>query len=250
MGLEGRNALVTGGGSGIGRAIAHALARAGADVALFDANETAARAVREEIRAMGRRAAAYSVDVTRPEQIEAALQDVRRELGAVQILVNCAGIVDFVPLEEMTTDRFDRMIDVHLRGTFHCCRLVLADLKSAGWGRIVNISSAAALNGGGGPGLSHYAAAKAGVIGFTKALAHELGPAGITVNAIAPGLIDTPLIYGAGAPAGLYDQIVARLPVRRIGKPEDVAATCAYLVSNEGGFCTGQVLSPNGGANI
>ncbi|MEI8358605.1 MAG: SDR family oxidoreductase, partial [Deltaproteobacteria bacterium] len=114
------------------------------------------------------------------------------------------------------------------------------------WGRVVNVSSTAGLNGG-GPGLAHYAAAKAGVIGLTKSLAQEFGPAGITVNAIAPGLVDTPLIRGAGAPANLYDEVVRRLPVRRIGQPQDIAAACAYLISPEAGFCTGQVLSPNGG---
>ncbi|MFM7737631.1 MAG: SDR family NAD(P)-dependent oxidoreductase, partial [Alphaproteobacteria bacterium] len=100
---------------------------------------------------------------------------------------------------------------------------------------------------GGGPGLAHYAAAKAGVVGLTKSLAQEFGPCGVTVNAIAPGLIDTPLIHGAGAPGNLYAQVVQRLPVRRIGQPEDIAAACAYLVSEEAGFCTGQVISPNGG---
>jgi NAD(P)-dependent dehydrogenase (short-subunit alcohol dehydrogenase family) len=136
---------------------------------------------------------------------------------------------------------------VHLKGTYLVCRAVVPAMIAAGSGRIVNISSAAGLNGG-GPGLAHYAAAKAGIIGLTKSLALELGPHGITVNAIAPGLVDTPLIRQAGAPADLYDAIVARIPVRRIGQPEDIAAACAYLAADEAAFCTGQVLSPNGGA--
>ena len=250
VGLEERTALVTGGASGIGRAIALRLAKEGADIAVLDRNEAGARDVVAEICGFGRRATALGADVTKADELDAAFQKGRQALGPIQILVNAAGIADFAAFEEMTTERFDRMIDVNLRAVFLCCRLAVPDLKAAGWGRIVNLSSAAALNGGGGPGLAHYAAAKAGVIGLTKALAHELGPSGITVNAIAPGLIDTPLIRVAGAPAGLYDQVVARLPVRRIGQPEDIAAICAYLVSAEGGFCTGQVLSPNGGANM
>ena len=249
MSSNGRNAVVTGGASGIGRAIALRLARDGADVAVLDLQETAAEGVAREIHALGRRSIGVAADVTQTPTLEAAFARVRAELGPVHILVNSAGIADFAPLGEMSEERFDRMLDVHLRGTVRCCRLALPDLQAAGFGRIVNLSSAAALNGG-GPGLTHYAAAKAGIIGFTKALAHELGPAGITVNAIAPGLIDTPLIRTAGAPPGLYDAAVARLPVRRMGRPDDIAEACAYLVSDEAGFCTGQVLSPNGGAHM
>jgi 2-hydroxycyclohexanecarboxyl-CoA dehydrogenase len=118
----------------------------------------------------------------------------------------------------------------------------------AGWGRIVNVASVAGLNGG-GPGLSHYAAAKAGIIGFTRAIAQELGPMGITANAIAPGLIDTPMIRTAGAPDSLYDAVIKRTPVKRLGQPEDIAVAAAFLVSEEAGFTTGQVLSPNGGVH-
>ncbi|MBM4265398.1 MAG: SDR family oxidoreductase [Deltaproteobacteria bacterium] len=244
-----RNAVVTGGASGIGRAIGRRLARDGADVAVLDLREAEAEKVAAEIRALGRRSIGVAADVTQTPTLEAAFDRARTELGPIHILVNCAGIADFAPLSEMTEERFDRMLDVHLRGTVRCCRLVLPDLQAAGFGRIVNVSSAAALNGG-GPGLTHYAAAKAGIIGFTKALARELGPVGITVNALAPGLIDTPLIRMAGAPPGLYDKAVAQLPVQRMGRPDDIAEACAYLVSDAAGFCTGQVLSPNGGAHM
>ena len=249
MSLQGRNALVTGGGSGIGRAIALRLVADGADVAVLDLRLDGARAVADEIARSGRRAAAIAVDVGYAASVTRAVAEARSALGPIHVLVNSAGIADFVTLGDLDEERWQRMLNVHLDGTYRVTRAAFADMTAAGWGRIVNIASAAALNGG-GPGLAHYAAAKAGIIGFTKALAHELGPAGVTVNAIAPGLIDTPLIHGAGAPAGLYDAAVARLPVRRMGQPLDIAAACAYLASDEGGFCTGQVLSPNGGANI
>jgi 2-hydroxycyclohexanecarboxyl-CoA dehydrogenase len=249
MSLQGRNALVTGGASGIGRAIALRLATDGADVAVLDLRLDAARAVADEIARTGRRAVAVEVDVADAASVMHAVAAARSALGSIHVLVNSAGIADFVAFGDLDEERWRRMLSVHLDGTYRVTRAVFADMTAAGWGRIVNVASAAALNGG-GPGLAHYAAAKAGIIGFTKALAHELGPSGVTVNAIAPGLIDTPLIRGAGAPEGLYDAAIARLPVRRIGQPLDIAAACAYLASDEGGFCTGQVLSPNGGANI
>lgn len=238
---------MTGGASGIGRAIALRLGRDGAAVAVADRNRPGAQAVADEIRASGGRSAALEVDVSDASQVSAMAEGARAALGSIHICVSSAGIADFTPLAALDPERFDRMIAVHLRGTFLVCRAVVGDMIASGWGRIVNVSSSAALNGG-GPGLAHYSAAKAGIIGLTRALALELGPSGITANALAPGLIDTPLIRGAGAPDGLYDEVVARLPARRIGTPEDVAAACAYLVSEEASFCTGQVLSPNGGA--
>src|SRR5437899_198146 len=166
-------------------------------------------------------------------------------LGPVHILVNDAGIAGLVPLREMTEDEWDRMIAVHLKGAFNCTRALLGDMAAAGWGRVVNVSSVAGLRGA--PQLVHYSAAKAGLIGFTKALAAEVGPLGITVNAIAPGLIDTPLLKRSGWPDGLTQAIVAQNPIKRIGTAEDIAAACAYLVSEGASFTTGQVLSPNGG---
>jgi len=249
MTLEGRNALVTGGASGIGRAIVRRLAADGAAVAVVDLQRAGAATLADEVNAAGGHAVAIGADVTSASSVHEGVTRARRELGPLHVLVNCAGIADFVPFAGLDAERWQRMIEVHLSGTYRVTHAVFGDMVAAGWGRIVNVSSAAALNGG-GPGLAHYAAAKAGILGFTKALAHELGPSGVTVNAIAPGLIDTPLIHGAGAPAGLYEQVVARLPVRRIGQPEDIAAACGYLVSPDAGFITGQVLSPNGGANL
>lgn len=247
MDLSGRTALVTGAGSGIGRAIALRLGGAGAAVAALDVRGDSAADTAASVAALGLPALAVEADVADTRAMAAAAGRIRDALGAPAILVNCAGIAAFAPLASITDEDFDRMIAVHLRGTFLACREFAPAMSAAGWGRIVNVSSTAGINGG-GPGLAHYAAAKAGVIGLTKALALELGPSGVTVNAIAPGLVDTPLIRGAGAPANLYDEVVRRLPVRRIGQPADIAAACAYLVSPEAGFCTGQVLSPNGGA--
>ncbi|HZP43677.1 MAG TPA: SDR family NAD(P)-dependent oxidoreductase [Candidatus Binatia bacterium] len=246
MARDGRTAVVTGGASGIGRAIALRLARDGADVALFDVNAAGADAVAREIAALGRRAHAVAVDVGSAESVAAGVAAVHAALGTVAILVNDAGIANFVPFLQMTEEQFDGMLRVHLKGTFNCTRALAPDMVEAGWGRIVNVASVAGLMGG--PALAHYAAAKAGIIGFTKALAQELGPLGITVNAIAPGMIDTPMLRSAGVPEAIVRHTVERNPIRRLGLPEDVAAVAAYLASEEAGFTTGQVLSPNGGA--
>jgi len=137
------------------------------------------------------------------------------------------------------------MLGVHLRGTYLVTRAVLGDMVAAGWGRIVTLSSVAGLRGG--PNLSHYAAAKAGIIGFTKALALEVGAHGVTVNAVAPGMIDTPMLRGSGIPPAMLEQSRRQIPVGRLGTPDDVAAVCSFLVSEDAAFVTGQVVSPNGG---
>ncbi len=241
-----RVALVTGGGSGIGRSISLRLARDGLAVAVLDLNEPAAEATVAALSGGGGRAVAVGCDVADSAAVGAAIERVRATLGPVQIAANVAGIGAFAPLLEISDADWQRMLAVHLSGTFHCCRAALPDMLAAGWGRIVNTGSVAGLNGG-GPGLSHYAAAKGGIIAFTKALAHELGPAGITANCIAPGLIDTPMIAAAFVSPELRARAIEGAPVRRIGTPDDIAAACAFLVSDEASFVTGQVLSPNGG---
>jgi len=249
MGLGGRNAVVTGGASGIGRSIAVRLARDGADVAIIDVDLAGANEVAREVAAAGRRAVVAEADVASGTSVRAALDRVRTTLGPVHVLVNDAGIAGFVPLLQMTEEQWDRLIAVHLKGTFNCTRAVLPDMIDARWGRVVSIASVAGLNGG-GPGLTHYAAAKAGIIGFTKALALEVAAFGVTVNAIAPGLIETPLLARSGMPREIRDRIVQQMPVQRIGTPDDIAAACAYLVSEEASFFTGQVMSPNGGGYL
>jgi NAD(P)-dependent dehydrogenase (short-subunit alcohol dehydrogenase family) len=181
--------------------------------------------------------------------VQAGLDRVRQALGPVHILVNDAGIGKFVLLAEMSEENWDEMIAIHLKGTFNCTKAAVQDMINERWGRIVNISSTAGLSGA--AGLVHYSAAKAGIIGFTKGLAAELGPMGITVNAIAPGLIDTPILLRDGVLSErmkkFKDMTANRAPMRRNGAPEDIAAACAYLVSEEASFFTGQVVSPNGG---
>jgi 2-hydroxycyclohexanecarboxyl-CoA dehydrogenase len=249
MGLSGRTAVVTGGASGIGRAIALRLARDGADVGILDVDVAGAGRVTREVTAIGRRALAVETEVASSASVRAAVERVHRELAPVGILVNAAGIASFVPLLQMTEETWDRLVAVHLKGTFNCTRAVLPDMIAARWGRVVSIASVAGLNGG-GPGLAHYAAAKAGIIGFTKAVALEMASFGITVNAIAPGLTDTPLLDRSGMPREVRERIVQQMPVGRIGAPDDIAAACAYLVAEDASFVTGQVLSPNGGGYL
>ena len=248
MGLSGRNAMVTGGASGIGRAICLRLARDGADVAVLDLDQGGGRQVADEVAALHRRAVAVEADVASAASVAAAVERLHAALGPVHILVNDAGIAGVVPLQDMSEEQWDRMIAVHLKGAFNCTRTILGDMLATGWGRIVNVSSVAGLSGA--PELVHYSAAKAGLIGFTKALAAEVGPRGITVNAIAPGLIDTPLLQRSGWPDSLTRAVIAQNPIKRIGTPEDIAAACAYLVSEEASYVTGQVLSPNGGGYL
>jgi NAD(P)-dependent dehydrogenase (short-subunit alcohol dehydrogenase family) len=249
MSLTGKNAVVTGGASGIGRGICLRLARDGANVAILDINQIGTTAVAAEVAALGRKAVVCQADVANRAQVHAAIERVHQELGAIEILVNDAGIGKFVLLSEMSEEAWDEMIAIHLKGAFNCTKAVVHDMIDAKWGRIVNISSTAGL--GGAAGLVHYSAAKAGIIGFTKGLAAELGPLGITVNAIAPGLIDTPILLRDGVLSGRmqkFKEITAnRAPVRRNGVPDDIAAACAYLASEEASFFTGQVISPNGG---
>ena len=241
--MTARVAVVTGGASGIGRGVCVRLAGMGFTVAVLDVNEAG---MNETAKLMGTTALRCVADVCDTAAVEAALVRVRGAFGPVSILVNVAGIGEFLPFTEMTRAAWDRMLAVHLTGTFNCTRAAVSDMLAAGWGRIVNTASVAGLNGG-GPGLSHYAAAKGGISGFTKALAHELGPSGITVNCLAPGLIETPMIRGALVTPELRARAVDGAPVRRIGQPEDIAAACAFLVSEDAGFTTGQVISPNGG---
>lgn len=231
-----KTAVVTGGGSGIGRAIAQRLGADGHRVAVLDL-------------APSDDEHAYTVDVTDRAQIDAALSAVRRELGPVAILVNAAGLDGFSRFSDITFEQWQRVIDVNLNGVFHCVQAVLPDMVEAGWGRIVNISSSSTHSGA--PYMGHYVAAKSAVNGLTKTLALEYGPAGITVNAVPPGFIDTPMLRAAEARGNLGDIQVTidATPVRRIGRPEDIAAACAFLVSEEAGYITGQILGVNGGRN-
>lgn len=245
-----RTAIVTGGASGIGLAIAERLADDGHAVAIFDLNGEAAKEAARKIAVSGGAAIGLQVDVTDRDVIADGVATVRDGLGAPSVLVNSAGLDGFDPFLSITPETWDRILAVNLTGTFNCCQAVVPDMIGRGWGRIVNISSSSAQ--GGQALMTHYVAAKAGVIGFTKALALELGPKGITVNTIPPGFIDTPMLRSSEARGMLgkgVDYHAARTPVRRVGRPEDIAAACAFLVREDAGYVTGQVIGVNGGRN-
>jgi NAD(P)-dependent dehydrogenase (short-subunit alcohol dehydrogenase family) len=244
-------AIVTGAGSGIGRAIAQRLAEDGLAVAALDLDDRAAEQVADEIRQKGGEAIALGrVDVSERSQVDDAVGRVRTALGPILVLVNNAGVTGFKEFLKITDDRWDRIMQVNLNGPFYCTQAVLPDMIDAGWGRVVNISSSSAQSGQ--PYMVHYVTSKAGLIGFTKALALEVGPKGITVNTIPPGFIDTPMLRTSeerGVLGGTVEHHAAQTPVRRAGRPEDIAAACSFLVSEDAGYVTGQVLGVNGGRN-
>lgn len=230
-----KNAVVTGGGSGIGLAVAQRLRADGMHVATIDVNPSDADS-------------AYTADVTDRAQVEEALDAVRAQLGPISVLVNAAGLEKFKRFTDLKFEDWQRVIDVNLNGVFHCVQAVLPDMIEAGWGRIVNISSSSTHSGQ--PYMAPYVAAKSAVNGLTKSLALEYGPSGITVNAVPPGFIDTPMLRKSEERGYLVvQQNIDSTPVRRIGKPEDIAAACAFLVSEEAGYITGQILGVNGGRN-
>jgi len=243
MSLQGRIALVTGGGSGIGRATAIRLAEDGADGVVLDLNLDGAGETVTRLEKLGRRALAVRADVTRSDEVRVAVEQAERALGPIDVLVNNAGLAWQATFLEMPEADWDRMLAVHLKGAYNCSRAVLPGMLARGWGRIVSLSSTAGL---GGTGRSvAYAAAKAALIGFTKSLAREVAPHGITVNAVAPGFIATPMT--STWPADRRARVAEETPVRREGTPDDIAHAIAYLASEEASFVTGQVLSPNGG---
>lgn len=243
-----RAAVVTGGGSGIGQAVSRRLAGDGAAVAVFDLDGRSAEATAAAIGSDGGTAIGLSVDVTDRDGIAAAVNDVRSQFGRPTILVNSAGLSGFDPFLEITPELWTRLLTVNLTGTFNCCQAVIPHMLQEGWGRIVNISSSSVHTGV--PNMAHYVAAKSGVVGLTKSLALEFAPQGITVNTIPPGFIDTPMLREAAGDGSLdIEQQIARTPVRRAGRPEDIAAACAFLTGEDAGYITGQIIGVNGGRN-
>ena len=242
--LRGKTAVITGAGSGIGAAIARLFASEGADLALLDLDPEQADRVATECTALGVKVLARRVDVTDSDDVKAAIDAAAEELGGLDILVSSAGILDETPFLELSPETFDKTLDVDLRGVFLAARWAAPHMVKRGGGRIINISSQLGIKGG--TGLAHYVSAKAGVIGLTKALALELAPHAILVNAIAPGPIFTPLIDGLSEDWKTAKQ--AELPVGRFGTAEEVAPTALLLASSPGGnLYTGQTLGPNSG---
>ncbi len=236
-GLGAKTAVVTGGASGIGRAVAERLRSDGFRVAVLDLTPTD--------DGFG-----HVADVTDRAQVDSAISAIREEFGPILVLVNAAGVEGFKKFSNMSFQEWSKVIDVNLNGVFHTIQAVLPDMVEEGWGRIVNISSSSTHSGQ--PFMAHYVAAKSAVNGLTKSLALEYGPSGITVNAVPPGFIDTPMLRSAEERqllGGTVEDHINRTPVRRVGRPEDIAAACAFFVSEEAGYITGQILGVNGGRN-
>lgn len=241
-----RVAIVTGGASGMGVGAARYLAQAGHPVAIFDVQDELFDPVLAELRSEGVPAFAYKVDVTNRAQVDAATQAVREQLGPILVVITSAGVTGSTPFLEITLEHWNRLLAINLTGTFNCIQAAIPDMLTAGWGRIVTISSSSAQSGV--ANRAHYVASKGGVIGLTKALAVEFAPRGITVNTIPPSIIDTPMARGAeqGGHRKVAD-VAAMTPVRRVGTSDDIGAACLFLCSDDAGFITGQQIGVNGG---
>ena len=240
--LEGRVSIITGGARGIGKAIAMELADAGSDIVIFDVLDEGVDTARE-IEKKGRKAGFYKVDITDLDAVNSVVEKVLEEFGRVDILVNNAGITRDTLLMRMEESDFDLVIKVNLKGTFNCTKAVLKPMMKARWGRIINISSIIGLMGN--AGQANYAASKAGIIGFTKSVAKELGKRNITVNAIAPGFIRTPMTEKLSDE--VKESYFKLIPLGRFGEPEDVAKVVRFLASDDAGYITGQVIQVDGG---
>ena len=240
--LKGRVAVVTGAGSGIGRACALRLAEDTAKVAIWDINAAGAEETAAMIRDAGGTAIAITADCSDKAAIRDAADRTRSELGPIAILVNNAGIAPFTPFLETDDELLDKVIRINLRGPWLVTREALPDMLEAGWGRVINITSSSVQTGS--PTQAHYVSSKGGLVGMSKALALEFAASGVTVNMIPPGFIDTPMLRAAPIDAEAFAQ---QLPMKRMGQPEDIAAACAYLASEEASYITGQVISTNGG---
>lgn len=243
-----RVAVVTGGASGIGLGVAKRFLTDGYRVAILDL--TGADKAAAELGADSKSLLPIDCDVADRPSVATDFDRVRAGLGPVEILVTSAGIESFTPVLDIEAERWDRIIAVNLTGTFSCVQAALPDMVAAGWGRIVTISSSSAQSGA--PNMAHYAASKGGVISLTKALAVELARQGITVNTIPPSLVDTPMARHAEAVGDFpgVDVVGPMVPLGRAGTPDDIAAACAFLCSEDGSYITGQIIAVNGGMYI
>jgi 3-oxoacyl-[acyl-carrier protein] reductase len=247
MDLSGKAALVTGGSRGIGAGISIKLAQCGADIAInYRSRESEAHEIAQEIQDLGRRCALIPGDVTLPEEAGRIVRETIQALGRLDILVNNAGYHNDTLILRMSLQDWDTVMDVNLRASFVCTKTALRQMMHQRSGRIVNIGSLSGLAGN--AGQANYSAAKAGIIGFTKAVAREMGSRGITANVVAPGLVETELIREL--PKRLREEAVRRTALGRLGQPEDVAGAVAFLVSDEASYITGQVLVVDGGLGV
>ena len=244
--LEGKVCLITGAGQGIGEATALKFAREGAVVVACDLKPEQVEAVAQACRAAGAQAEGHVMDVTDRAQVDAVVAGVLAANGRIDVLVNNAGITQDARLQKMTLEQFDRVIDVNLRGVFHCSQAVSNQMVSQGSGVILNASSVVGLYGN--FGQTNYAATKFGVIGFTKTWARELSPKGVRVNAVAPGFIKTPMI--ATVPDKVLDDLAQKVPLKRLGQAEEIANAYAFLASDEASYITGAVLEVDGGLTL
>ncbi|MBI5207554.1 MAG: 3-oxoacyl-[acyl-carrier-protein] reductase [Candidatus Firestonebacteria bacterium] len=241
--LEGKVAFVTGGARGIGRITAIALAKEGADIIVVNTNEDLLQKVVEEIQALGRKAMGLKVNVTNSQEVDTAVKKVLDTFGKIDILVNNAGITRDNLIIRMKEEDWDSVLHVNLKGVFLCTKAVLRSMMKRESGKIINIASVVGISGN--IGQANYSAAKAGIIGLTKTTAREVASRGITVNAVAPGFIDTDMTRAL--PAYIKENITRQIPLNRFGKPEDVAGVIVFLASERADYITGEVIRVDGG---
>jgi 3-oxoacyl-[acyl-carrier protein] reductase len=244
--LDGKISLITGAAQGIGLATAIKFAREGAVVVVCDVKQTAVDDAVKQCEALGAQAVGFVMDVTQRAMVYAVVAQVLERFGRIDVLVNNAGITQDARLQKMTLEQFDRVIDVNLRGVFHCAQAVADSMTAQGSGVILNASSVVGIYGN--FGQTNYAATKFGVIGFTKTWSRELGPKGVRVNAVAPGFIATPIL--STIPDKVISEMEHRVPLRRLGQPEEIANVYAFLASDEASYINGAVIEVSGGMSV
>jgi 3-oxoacyl-[acyl-carrier protein] reductase len=244
--LQGKVSLITGAAQGIGLATALKFAQEGATVVVCDIKQAGVDAAVAQCQAAGATAVGFVLDVTQRDMVDAVVAQVKERFGRIDVLVNNAGITQDARLQKMTLEQFDRVIDVNLRGVFHCTQAVTDTMVAQGGGAILNASSVVGIYGN--FGQTNYAATKFGVIGFTKTWSRELGPKGVRVNAVAPGFVETPIL--STIPDKVLDEMRAHVPLKRLGKPEEIANVYAFLASDEASYVNGAVLEVSGGMTV